>query len=67
MLHILSPGRQADLTTDILAEGARELQKKGMKRFAKRYKAWVRDSMPYEFDIGADIHEDDMDCSDDEE
>jgi hypothetical protein len=38
-----------------------------MKRFAKRYKAWVRDSMPYEFDIGADIHEDDMDCSDDEE
>ena len=67
MLHILSPGRQAELTMDILVEGANELQKKGMRRFVKRYKAWVRDSTPYEFDIGVDIHKDNMDFSDDDE
>lgn len=68
-LHVLIPGRQAESgfrSKDILAEGTHELQKKGMKRFEKRYKIWVRDSTPYAFDIGTDISND-SDISDEEE
>jgi hypothetical protein len=68
-LHILVPGRQAESefrATDILVEGAHELQKKGMGRFVKRYERWVKDSTPYNFDIDVDTQEDEMDSSDNE-
>ena len=69
-LHIFKAGRQDTSgfrATDILAEGAHELQKKGMRLFAKQNKVCVRDSTPYTYDIGTDAYNNDSDSSDNEE
>lgn len=48
--HIITPGRKVKFyAQDILADGAELLRSKGMNRFKRRYKKWVRESTMYSY------------------